>query len=93
MKTQQYLNNISDWTKSKKMLINDQKTKYMVFNFTTKYQFSTRLSIENQILEEVSETKLLSTIWTNDLKWDKNTEKIVKRANARMQIFILVWMI
>ena len=58
----------------------------MVFNFTTKYQFSTRLSIENQILEEVSETKLLGTILTNDLKWDKNTEKIVKRANARMQI-------
>ena len=58
----------------------------MVFNFTRKYQFSTRLSIENQTLEEVSETKLLGTILSNDLKWDKNTEKIVKMANARMQI-------
>ena len=58
----------------------------MVFNYTNKYQFSTRLSLEGQKLEEVSETKLLGTTLTNDLKWDTNTEIRVKKANARMQI-------
>ena len=86
LKTQQFLNNISEWTKNKKMKINEKKSKYMVFNYTHKYQFSTRLSLESQELEEVSETKLLGTTLTNDLKWDTNTEIRVKKANARMQI-------
>ena len=30
------------------------------------------------------ETKLLGTYITNDLKWDKNTEYIVKKANTRI---------
>ena len=32
------------------------------------------------------EVKLLGTILTNDLKWDRNTEELVKKANKRMQI-------
>ena len=68
------------------MLINEDKSKIMVFNFTNNYQFSTRLSIKDKKLEEVSETKLLGTILTNDLKWQKNTERIIKKANARMQL-------
>ena len=68
------------------MLINEKKSKYMVFNFTNKYQFSTRLSLGKQTLEEVAETKLLGTTLTNNLKWDTNTQNIIKKANARMQI-------
>ena len=34
----------------------------------------------------MEETKLLGTIITSDLKWDKNTEKIVKRSYARMEL-------
>ena len=65
------------------MKINENKSKIMIFNSTKKYQFSSRLSIENQNLETVSETKLLGTIITDDLKWNKNTALIVKKANAR----------
>ena len=68
LQTQQYLTNINEWTKQKKMLINEEKSKFMIFNYTNDYQFSTRLSIQNRNLEEVSETKLLGTIITNDLK-------------------------
>ena len=32
------------------------------------------------------EVKLLGTILTNDLKWDRNTEELVKKANKRMQL-------
>ena len=78
LKSQTYLNEINSWTTKQRMLINKNKTKKMVFNFTNKYQFSTRLTLENQILETVKETKLLGTIITDDLKWDKNTDYIKK---------------
>ena len=68
------------------MKINQTKTKSMIFNFTTKYQFNTRLKLEEKILETIDETKLLGTIITNNLKWDRNTEHIVKKAYARMEI-------
>ena len=58
----------------------------MIFNYTKNYQFSTRLHINQEIMETVEETKLLGTIITNDLKWDKNTSHIVKKAYARMEI-------
>ena len=43
----------------------------MIFNFTDNYQFSTRLTLENETLEVVKEAKLLGVIVSNDLKWQK----------------------
>ena len=34
LKSQEYLNTISDWTNNHKMKINQKKTKVMIFNFT-----------------------------------------------------------
>ena len=50
--TQTHLDKISDWTKNQKMMLNKKKTNYMVFNFTEKYQFNTRLNIESENIEE-----------------------------------------
>ena len=58
----------------------------MLFNFTDKYQFTTRLELNDKTVEVIDSTKLLGTIITNDIKWDKNTANIVKKANARMQL-------
>ena len=58
----------------------------MVFNFTDKYQFSTRLNLNNENLEIVKHAKLLGVTISDDLKWDLNTENLVKRANARMEL-------
>ena len=58
----------------------------MIFNFTDNYQFSTRLTLENETLEVVKEAKLLGVIVSNDLKWQKNTEYIVKKAYRQMEI-------
>ena len=68
------------------MMINQKKSKTMIFNFTKNYQFSTRLKLEGEIMETVTDTKLLGTIVSNDLKWNKNTENIVKKANSRMEL-------
>jgi hypothetical protein len=58
----------------------------MIFNFTDKYQFSTRLSISGEPIEVIDSTKLLGTIITSDLRWEENTAYIVQKANARMQL-------
>ena len=66
------------------MLINEKKTKTIIFNFTNKHKFSTRLKLNGENVEIVQESKLLGTIIQNDLKWDSNTAHIVRRANARL---------
>ena len=86
LKSQDYLNQISEWTKNQKMVINERKSKNMIFNFTKNYQFSTRLELDGKILETVQEAKLLGTIVTSDLKWDENTNCIVRKANQRMEL-------
>ena len=63
----------------------DQKSKNGDKNEPNKYQFSTQLEIEGRKLETVQEAKLLGTIVSNNLKWDGNTEFIVKKANKRME--------
>ena len=87
LKTQAYINQISEWTNKKKMKLNTDKSKIMIFNFTNNYQFATRVNMNNVALEVVEETKLLGTYITSDLKWDKNTSNIIKKSNARMQLF------
>ena len=47
-KSQDYLNNIEDWTKKQKMILNQKKTKLIIFNYTDNYQFSTRLKLNNE---------------------------------------------
>ena len=57
----------------------------MIYNFTEKKQFGTRLVMENSNLEVIDSVKLLGTIVTNDLKWDQSTAHLVKKSNARME--------
>ena len=86
LQTQQYINSISDWTEKMKMKLNHKKSSIMVFNFTEKYQFSSRLSMEETRLEFVQQCKLLGVIITSDLRWDENTKYLVKKANSRMEL-------
>ena len=86
LKTQEFLNKLGDWTKQNKMKLNLMKTKSMLFNFSKTNQFSTRLQLEKTNIEIVNEAKILGTTIADDLRWDKNTENIVKRANKRLQL-------
>ena len=60
LKTQDHLEKISDWTRRKQMKLNIQKTKNIIFNYSKNFQFSTDLKLEGDIIETVSETKLLA---------------------------------
>ena len=84
LKTKEHLKRISDWTNMKKMKLNNQKTKNLIFNCSKNYQFSTDLKLGGELIETVSETKLLGTVITSDLNWKKNTQSLVKQSNKRM---------
>ena len=86
LESQKHLHVINEWTKKKQMKLNEKKTKNMIFNFTRKYQFTTNMSVNQQPIEIVRETRLLGTIVTQDLKWNKNTAEIVRKAWKRMQL-------
>ena len=86
LQSQTNLDTINEWTKSKKMELNERKTKNIIFNFTKKYQVSTRLSVNEKNIETFDSVKLLGTIVENNLKWEENTASLVKRAHGRMQL-------
>ena len=68
LKSQIYLKQIQEWTDNQKMVLNENKTKVMIFNFTDNYKFTTKLSLNNTNLEIVQKTKLLGVILTDDFK-------------------------
>ena len=49
-------------------------------------QLHQRLSVDNKVLENITETKLLGVMINNTLTWDSNTKYITKRANVRMRM-------
>ena len=66
------------------MELNIKKTKAMIFNFSKNYQFTSDILLKNEKIEIVQQAKLLGLILTSDLKWDENTNYLVKDANKRM---------
>ena len=49
-------------------------------------QFSTEVKLNGEVIDDtVKETKLLGTIITNDLKWEKNIDKEIKEAKGSLQ--------
>ena len=86
IKTQDYLDQIEKWTEQKKVKSNFGKGKYMTVNFTKNYQVNTRLKLENNLLQQVTETRLLGVIIDDHLSWQANTSSIVKTAYKRMTL-------
>ena len=68
------------------MKVNEKKTKCMIFNYTKNYQFTTRLTLNDNPIEVISSTRLLGTVIQDNLCWDLNTGELAKKANARMEL-------
>ena len=77
---------VHKYSKENDMQLNLKKTKFMLFNQCKTIDFQPSYTIESTEIETVEETKLLGAILTSDLKFDKNTEYIVKRAYLRIWI-------
>ena len=86
LESQKWLDNINAWTQKQKMMLNEKKTKTMIFNYTRNYQFTTRLCVNDKPLEVINSTRLLGTIIQDNLLWDLNTAELVRKANARMEL-------
>ena len=86
LKTQKYLEDIKDWATDNQMKLNSKKTKNMIVNFSTSRQFTTNIELDGEVLETVNEHKLLGTIITSDLSWERNTQNMIKGANCAMRL-------
>ena len=80
LQTQRNINSISEWTNKKKMKLNYKKSSAMIYNFSNKFQFSSRITMEETQLELVKQCKLLGVILTSDLKWEENTKYLVNKS-------------
>ena len=86
LKTQAHINKICEWTTQNKMMLNHKKSNLMIFNNSKKMKVKTRIQMNGVNLQIVDSAKLLGTIITSDLKWEKNTAELVKKGNCRLQI-------
>ena len=57
----------------------------LLSHFTNK-QFITNIELDGEILETVNEQKLLGTIITSNLSWERNTMNLIKGANCAMKL-------
>ena len=86
LETQNVISSINSWTLNQKMKLNSAKTKYMIINYTRKYQFNTRLTLNDTILDCIQEIKLLGVELNDDLTWKDNTSTLVKKGFARLSL-------
>ena len=66
------------------MKINKKKTKVMVFNPCTAWDFLPELALDGQEIEMVEEMKLLGVVLRGDMKWTSNTEEMTIKAYKRL---------
>ena len=85
LKMQPHLDNIQSWTESNKMKLNYEKSNFIIFT-RAQTDFTTRLTLGNNNLEQVSAIKLLGVWITEDLSWDLNCKEMIKKAYARVSL-------
>ena len=85
LKSQQYIDQISNWTSDNLMQLNPSKSNYMIFS-RSNTEFATRLSLDNHTLDRIEEVKLVEVWFTIYLDWEKNTREMKKKAYARLTL-------
>ena len=84
-KTQAYNDAIFDWSQKNKMILNQDKSNYMVISKSLD-KFSTRLNINGAVLERKEEIFHLGVWLTESLCWEKHISEICKRAYPRVKM-------
>ena len=84
-RTQENLNQISDWTTDNLMRINISKTNYMLFT-RSRTDFATRFNVDGVKIDQLTEAKICGLWITDDLKWEKNSREITRGAFARVSM-------
>ena len=80
------LNTIERWTVNNNMKLNGKKCKEMIVSFVRSENDIPRLLIDGLPLDLVPSFKILGLTMNNKLKWQDNTEALVKKASKRLYI-------
>ena len=75
---------VQEYAEETKMRINCDKSKFILFNPCTSYDFLPGFSEGEQEIACTEEFKLLGVHLRSDLKWTSNTDAIAKRAFAKL---------
>ena len=82
---QYFLEDTEKFTTENKMKVNSKKTKVLLFNKSRKYDFQPRVHFSNgELLEIVSDIKLVGVIISNDMRWKKNTDYLCQKATKKL---------
>ena len=82
---QSLVNLFLEFTNRNSFVINKKKCEIMVFNLSNKYSFPPDVMIGNSdMINEVTHANILGLIVQSNLKWDKNTEHIFKKAASKL---------
>ena len=85
---QQHFNDLMKHANKHKMLINENKSKVMLFNQAHNYDFIPSIETDNgTLLQTVDKIRLLGLVVRSDLSWQDNTDQMYKKAYGRL------WMI
>ena len=77
-KTNRELINVDNWMIRNKLTINYSKSNYIIFtNKKTKFKF--KILMNNNLLEQVKQTKYLGIIINEKLKWNSHVDHIVSK--------------
>ena len=85
LQSQADLDSISNWSEENLVKLNEEKCKFMVFT-RSQEDFATRLSVNHQNIEQLPATKILGLWITEDLKWERNTKEICRKAYSRIAL-------
>ena len=83
---QNSIDSLVGWCDQNKMKLNPSKCLHMNVNFMRKPPIYPTFAIGTHNLETVTQMKVLGVIIQNDLKWDRNVDNIVKRANSKIHM-------
>ena len=75
---------LTTWCDNNNQLLNQQKTKEMIIDFRKNQTSKNPVFINNTEIEIVDSFKLLGTTLSNNLKWNLNTNLIVKKCHQRL---------
>ena len=80
------LNNISNWMKANKLILNIEKTNYILFGTQTTIENNLKLYYRNKEINRVSNTKFLGVFIDEKLSWNNHIDNLCKTLSKNIGI-------
>jgi hypothetical protein len=77
------IDNFTEWCSRNELILNTDKTKEMIINFSQTHSVESDVIVNSRPIEQVHQFKYLGTIFSSNLKWQDNTEAILRKLKSR----------